>query len=425
MNPEVSISSILEERTPKNDGTYPVKIRITHRRNQRYFSTGVSVTKDDFQKMMFGNPRGDLKDNQLYVYAYQQKAVDVIKAMDDFSFDEFKKRFLGDQEKSKSIQYLFQQYINLLNKEKRVATAASYTSALNSITDVGGKKNLALTDITPDFLKRYEKSMLEAESSITTVGVYLRSLRTILNIAKSDGMLTEQEYPFGRYKYVIPSPKNIKKALSESSIKKLFNYIPQSGGEVKAKDYWILIYLCNGINMKDIALLKNRNINRDTISFSRAKTENTARKNLKPITVHLSKEIQEVMYKWKEQGEADDYVFPILKKGMTAQQERKTISQFIKITNKYLDRIGKAIGVEQKLTTYSARHSYATLLKRSGVPLAYISDSLGHKDIKTTENYFDGFEDNAKKHYSSLLTKFLKPEHGKGKAKTKAKPKLT
>ncbi len=425
MNPEVSITTVLEERTPKKDGTYPVKLRITHRRNQRYFNTGISVSIDDFEKMMTGKPRGDLKESQLFVNAYEQRAVAVIDTLRDFSFDEFKKIFSGDKEKSKSLSFLFEQYISDLKKEGRIGTANSYTSASNSIQIFSGKKNLLVTDVNPDFLKRYEKKMIGDGSSSTTVGIYLRSLRTIMNVAKSKGIIKELEYPFGRYKYVIPSGKNIKKAISKIDIQSIFDYTTESSMEERAKDFWILSYMCNGINMKDIALLKNKNIKAGMVHFIRAKTENTSRTNLKPISVYMTADIKRIIKTWGgDKNSADDYVFPIIDGTLNIVQQRKTISQFIKTTNKYLNRIADNIGLNYKLTTYTARHSYATLLKRSGVPLAYISDSLGHKDLKTTENYLDGFEDSVKKQYSSLLTNFLKPENGKRAKQNKRSAKF-
>jgi site-specific recombinase XerD len=62
------------------------------------------------------------------------------------------------------------------------------------------------------------------------------------------------------------------------------------------------------------------------------------------------------------------------------------------------------------LTTYVARHSFATILKRSGAPTEFISESLGHKDLRTTENYLDGFENATKQHFAKALLNFGEPE---------------
>ena len=71
-----------------------------------------------------------------------------------------------------------------------------------------------------------------------------------------------------------------------------------------------------------------------------------------------------------------------------------------------MKNIGNDLGINIKLTTYSARHSFATALKRSGAPTEFISESLGHKDLKTTENYLDSFEDDMKESYQRQLLNF-------------------
>ncbi len=88
---------------------------------------------------------------------------------------------------------------------------------------------------------------------------------------------------------------------------------------------------------------------------------------------------------------------------MDAETERGAISQFIKTSNKYLKRIGKQLGIESELTTYTARHSFATRLKRKGASTEFIKESLGHQNIQTTENYLDSFEDTERVKWANLL----------------------
>ncbi len=71
-----------------------------------------------------------------------------------------------------------------------------------------------------------------------------------------------------------------------------------------------------------------------------------------------------------------------------------------------MNQIGETLGIESKITTYSARHSFETMLKRGGAPLEFISESLGHLDLKTTESYPDSFEDETKEKYANILTDF-------------------
>src|SRR5439155_20985670 len=107
----------------------------------------------------------------------------------------------------------------------------------------------------------------------------------------------EKCYPFGRRKYVIPASRNIKKALELSDIEKIFFYECSSDktGEQQARDYWLFSYFGNGMNPKDIANLKYKNINGDYIHFERAKTERSLRNDPKPITVFLTEDMKGII----------------------------------------------------------------------------------------------------------------------------------
>ena len=122
------------------------------------------------------------------------------------------------------------------------------------------------------------------------------------------------------------------------------------------------------------------------------------------VSVLLQPKQQEIIKHWaNEKKSLETYLFPILTEGMNAEKERKTIQQKTKIINKYMKRMGKALNIDLTLTTYVARHSFATVLKRGGAPLQVISEMLGHTDLKTTENYLDSFDDEMLEGYAKLL----------------------
>jgi site-specific recombinase XerD len=115
----------------------------------------------------------------------------------------------------------------------------------------------------------------------------------------------------------------------------------------------------------------------------------------------------EIIKRWGNVNKTGkEFIFPILNERMSPRDEHVTIAQFIKITNKYLKHVTDALEWGEKVTTYFARHSYATRLKRAGVPIAYISDSLGHVNIATTENYLSSFTDETVKSNAGFLLDF-------------------
>jgi integrase len=252
--------------------------------------------------------------------------------------------------------------------------------------------------------------MLDQGSSITTVGIYLRSLRTLFNNAISDGTFPKDLYPFGKRKYEIPTGNNIKKALTLNDVASIYNYKAEKGSRTEmARDQWLFIYLCSGINVKDMCLLKYENIKDDHLEFLRAKTARTKR-NIEPIRVALNDDINKIIRKWgnKDKDGGKNYIFPILEKGLTPERERQLIQQHTQVTNCHMKIIKEALEIKSSITTYAARHSFATILHHSGVSTSVISEFLGHSSIRTTQNYLKGFEDDSKKEMVKALTAFKK-----------------
>ena len=245
--------------------------------------------------------------------------------------------------------------------------------------------------------------MTENAKSISTVGIYLRCLRAIYNLQN----INRSVYPFGtgKGKYTIPTSKNTKKALTLKEIGKIYNYKaePNSTKE-KAKDYWLFLYLCNGMNVKDFCLLKWENISGNMLTYRRAKTKRSQRES-KTISVALKPESIEIIKKWgKPSSNKNAYVFPHLNENMSAEQRKSVYFNLTKIINKYVGRIAEEVGINKNVTTYFARHSFATVLKRSGAKIEMISELLGHSNVGVTESYLDSFEKEQIQKETDVLT---------------------
>lgn len=405
MRQRVTTDIILDTRREKKDGTYPVKLRVTFQRKQKYYNVGLDLIESDFEKARGEKPRGNHKENRLEMDAAERKAVDAISQLEPFSFDRFESLIRIPSASRNSVYAAFERTIEDLTEKGRIGTAQSYKEARSSLMKY--RKKLLFTDVTVSFLEGYEHWMKdENKRSLTTVGIYLRALRAILNAARTEG-LTNAEYPFGKNKYQIPSGVNVKKALRMSDIEKIYHYEPATPNEEYARDMWVFSYLCNGINMKDLANLKFSNINGQTMEWVREKTARSTRQNQKRIVAILTPELVAIINRWgNESKNPDHYIFPILAKTISPESKQKRVKQFTKTVNKYIGIIAEELGIEQKVTTYTARHSYSTVLKRSGASIEFISESLGHNDLKTTENYLDSFEIELKVEHAKKLTAF-------------------
>ncbi len=404
MKPLVTL--IHDTRRAKANGSYPVKVRVTYNRKQKYYPTSVDMFEIEWEKIHGERVGKELKKTKDTINGVLAKAQGICNDLKIFSFQVFEKQFYKVRNIDGSLANLYNDYIAQLKSDDRISTASSYQCSLNSLKEF--KPKLNLEDITVDFLKDYEKWMLKEENSLTTVGIYLRPLRALFNVAIASGLASIELYPFGNKKYEIPSGRNIKKALTLADVGKIFNYQTIPGTTMdKAKDFWLFTYFSNGINMKDIALLQYKNIKGDFINFIRSKTENSTRKNSKAISIFLNDEAKAIIKKWgNEDTTPTNYIFSILDKGMTAEKQFTTIQQFIKTVNKYMNKIAEDLKLEKHVTTYTARHTFSTVLKRSGASTEFISEALGHSNKKTTESYLDSFEQDTQKEFAKKLLEF-------------------
>ncbi len=340
---------------------------------------------------------------------------DVIKALNDKKEVMYANGRIGNGSNFGLVAKSLLRFINSLSREE-CKEYGIYTNGRNDLS------SLKFESVTSKFLEHYEqwaksfgklhrdrnnKPIGEPKgASPTTVGIYLRHLRVIFNDAIADKIISRDSYPFGKNQYTIPAGKNIKKALPKTVIEQLKHYQPTNDLEQQALDFWLFSYFCNGMNFTDIARLKWGDFEEKgmTLKFIRTKTIHTKKSDLTPIQVKLRAETLATIKKYgTHPRKPEAYVFGFLNLTMTAKQSHSTVKQFVKNTNKYMKRIAEKLGIEASLNSYTARHSFATILLRSNAPLKFISESLGHANIATTENYLASFEPEQKEEFLKAL----------------------
>ncbi|WP_128548071.1 site-specific integrase [Larkinella soli] len=278
---------------------------------------------------------------------------------------------------------------------------------------------LQFAHLTPEFLTAYEQWMLvkgktpqspgkpPTGASSTTVGIYLRHLRAVVNEAIQQGHMSREAYPFGRHGYVIPAGANVKKALSRQTLDRIKDYQPLPGTlEQRSHDLWLFSYYCNGANLTDLCQLTWDSVDLASkkLTFVRQKTRRSRKQNQTPIVAYLRPETLAILDRWGTRDRrADQRVFPFVEAWMDPVRQRRVIHQLVKVTNQWMGRIARQLGIEEEVTTYAARHSFATTLLKGHAPLAMISKSLGHTNLKTTESYLGSFDDEEAKAYLNLL----------------------
>ena len=286
-----------------------------------------------------------------------------------------------EKQPPKNAGELYLQYIESLKLENRVRYAGMYHVSYNSFIKFNKHLDIPFLDIDIAWLKRYEQWMKSQNFAINTIGTRLRHLRTIFNRAIDMKLITTETYPFRAYKVSKVSQQTAKRALSKNDIMNIINYSGKSELEILAVDLFTFSYFTAGINFIDMALLKSENIMDGRVIYYRHKTK-------KRIIVPLQPRAIELINKYR--GGA--YLFPILSTyHKTEVQKADRLHKVLAKVNKYLKRIGEELNLPIPLTTYVARHSYATVLKRSGVTTSIISESLGHSTERITQVYLDSF----------------------------------
>ena len=410
MHKNYSISITLDRRRKKADGTFPVKLRVftPDPREQKLYVTVFSFTEKKFSSIWETvKPRKEHKIFRKKLKALEVEADKVADSLTVFSFKEFERLMFNKTDATISVNYYFDKAIERHKKRQSISTAKGYDTALKCLLRFHNKPVIQFKDITVSYLEQFEQFCVEEEKkSLTTVGIYLRNLRAVFNDAIAEKVIPADLYPFGVRKFRIQAPLSVKKALSSEQLKLLFEGKPQTPQQEKAKAFWFFSYLCNGMNFHDILNMKCKDIESDKITFTRGKTARTT-KNPKPITIFLNDFSKEVINKYGNTNQnPDEHVFRVFDNNQTPEQKHRKKQNFIRSINQHFLKYAKSLGVNEKISSYWARHSYATMAVRKGATMEFISESFGHTNLKTTMGYFQGFENSTKKDISKKLLDF-------------------
>lgn len=399
----ITVAPMLDTAHPKKSGKCPVKIRVTYKRTRWYYPTGKDMTDEEWAALpttkarMFVAVRKDIESS----YQIVRSAVEELAASGGFSLDALNVRLKGVT--SDTLNTAFKAKIDGFRQRGQVGTAMVYDTIIKGIERFAGHR-IQFSVITQSWIGRYVNFLNEEGKKQTTVAIHLRHLRAVLNDARRCGVITDAQYPFGRGRYEIQEGEGRKLALTLDQIGQIARYDDGSEVTTKYRDYWLFLYLCNGINVADFVRLRYRDIVNGEICFVRQKTKHTT-KVRKEIQVIIVPQMQTIIDRWGNIPAPDNFIFPVLD-GKEDAMRRKLKTQYLtRAINKRMHAIGEALGIGS-ISTYTARHSFATVLKRAGANIAYISESLGHSDLKTTENYLASFERDKRVKNAELLTKF-------------------
>ena len=397
----VVVSVLLDTRTVNKEGTYPVKIKVYFQGKPKYYPTGICMsTKEELEEVLESKSKKNIEIQDIIGKELSRilKNVDILVERGTFSFSNLN-NMLG-KNIGGSLNEMISAKIKELENEEKFGSSAFYKGTL-SLLKRYMKHDVPIKEVTVEWLNGLEKFILKTANQ-TTVAMNMRNIRATMNIAKQVGVIRESDYPFGRGKYQIKESSGKKKALNKKQLKAIAEYSDGSMTTEFYRDLWLFIYFCNGLNVADLISLKFSDIQNGEISFIRKKTKDRTR-DVKRIYAAITPEMYSIINKWGNDPKKSIYIFPFLKPGDSAWEHEKKKKNLTKLINKRMKMIGEKLNLG-KITTYVARHTYATVLRNEGVPISIISPMLGHSSVTTTEIYLADLESEYRAKNASLLS---------------------
>ncbi len=413
-----TISTMLDKRTKKANGKHPIKLRVFTNVPKGYFKlyglgSEYACTPAEFKAMKQGSPRGELKAMRDELKAIEAHATQIASGIKPFNLPEFEQALNHNQPKPETLDQVMEVIIERLNKVERVRTSIAYQLALKSIRGYHKKNRILFHEVTPGWLEGYERWMVKEHGrSLTTVGIYLRNIRAAFNEAIEKNMVSRERYPFGRRKYTIPGGQSVKKALSKDQLAQLIALpLEQGTHQHRARALWLFSFIVNGINFRDIAELKNKDLSGEEISFFRKKNELTKKANRRPVIAFLHPLAKQVIEAYGNEDKSPNaYLFNVLTDEMKEPERIRAVQNLTRFVNQHMKKLAKDAGLPTEISTYWARHTFATLAIQGGASLEFIQFALNHQNSKTTLNYIGGLEAEKRKQVAEFLIPISNPK---------------
>jgi len=389
-----TISVVCYKSKTLSNGEYPLMLRICKDGKKKYQSLGISVLPRywDFTR---NKPKPNCPNKEYIQKIILNKQTELQQRMLEFNSEQKEyttTTLLNDENKRfelKTVCQFYQELIEQCKSNDKCGNRLIYKSSYNSLK-VFTKNQLDIPFSVIDvlWLNKYEKWLRSKGNKETTMSLMFRTLRSAYNKAIKAKCARKSDYPFDEYKINKFDTKTQKRAIAKTEVLKFTKEVDNIGKRQYvqlSKDIFIFSYLCGGINFTDIANLTKANITNGRIHYIRQKTG-------KLIKLGISEEAMQIIKKYE--SESKGYLFPILNANIhkTPLQKQNRIHKMLGKINKNLKLIAAQLNVDANMTTYVARHSFASVLKKSGVSIALISEALGHSDLSTTQVYLDSFD---------------------------------
>lgn len=372
----------------KDTKTFPLIFRLTHNRKTTSIGTGHQLFVSDWDqkrhqiKPSFKGTESPARLNNL-LQKRMAYMVDMLTQLEDnnklkyMSVSEVRSYITRTSNKVTFYQFTEQQIQDML-KSKRVGNARVYKHTLNAVKNFRKSKDFTFDELNLDFLNRFEKYHLGKGNKLGGLSVYLRTIRAINRKAIKSGIADNEGYAFNDY--IIRSGKPEKRALPINAIRKIAELeLDENTALYRDRNIFMMSFLLNGMSFVDMAHLKLSNLIDGRIKYSRKKTN-------EPYNIKIHNQLKPFLTFFTKGKEKSDYLLNIIKSDIPTDSYNQIVWAR-KRFNDNLKKLAELAGIEENITSYAARHSFASGANDMGIPLTAISQMLGHKRISTTQAY--------------------------------------
>lgn len=431
---KVSVKLDNRKNRLKKDGTYPLILHLSHGKDTRRINLKFSFEEDAWDEDKCQPVGGEQHDKHIGVKIRSQLSIaeQVIQSLelelDSLSIQELKTRieaeifstgntrtrvkkdFINRSLNKESFSDYAEEKISRMRQSDQHGNAEFISNSLKAIRRFAGDKNMNLdfTYFTLSRLKDFSAYCIGRGNKPNTISAYLRPIQTLFNEAIEEEIIPRELNPFPKFK-IPKNPKTKNRALRIEDIEAIRNLELEEDSLIwNAKNYFLFMFNNMGINFMDVVKLKRSQFHKlefdqegkllgGRVSYDRSKTRGA-------FSIRLTDESVRILRLYDfESKKPNDFIF---KYGFeNTEVGRRRYKQQLKRVNRKIKELAQLAGIDEDVTSYFARHSWATIAKRKGVPVALISEGLGHQQLKTTQIYLDSFDDDALDAANESITK--------------------
>ena len=290
-----------------------------------------------------------------------------------------------------------------LQMEGNFGTAHVYRSSLNAIIAYRGKGDFTFHEVTPEWLKGFEIHLRGRGCSWNTVSTYLRTFRAVYNRAVDCRGAVYVPHLF-RSVYT-GTRADRKRALDTEDMQKVFTKLPQSSVVTsdmrRTQELFVLMFLLRGLPFVDLAYLRKSDLHDNVITYRRRKTG-------RPLSVTLTREAMVLLKRYMNRDSSSPYLFSLLESREGTKEAYREYQLALRSFNQQLLLLGQLLGLGDRLSSYTARHTWATTAYYCEIHPGIISEAMGHSSITVTETYLKPFRNKKIDEDNQLVTDFVK-----------------